>query len=151
MQGDWLVGGPTLPDCPEVPAMGEVNFTTTKDTILVTSPKVSSVVCTVPVIIGILHASPNQIDFGSQKVKTTASRAIMVSNVGFGPVTINGVTSSKPNVFGESDNCKGILQTSSTCTLTATFTRGSKGKVEGSLTINNNGGPLAIGLAGKGT
>lgn len=151
MQGDWLIGGPTLKGCPEIPAMGEVSFTTTKDTILVTSPQVSSVVCTVPVIIGILQASPNQIDFGLQKVKTTTSRPIMVTNVGFGPVTITDVSSSKPNVFGESDNCKGVLQTRSSCTVTSTFTPGSKGKLQGSLTISNNGDPVTIGLAGKGT
>jgi hypothetical protein len=149
-QGEWQIGGPTLPGCPVVPPMGEVNFTTTKDTILVTSPQVSSVVCVATVPIGDLRASPEQIDFEKQKVGSTTKRPITVTNVGLGPVTITGVTSSKPSVFGESDNCKGVLQPRGSCTVTATFTPAAKVKVEGSLTIHNNGDTVVITLVGKG-
>ncbi|HLW79513.1 MAG TPA: choice-of-anchor D domain-containing protein [Terriglobia bacterium] len=101
---------------------------------------------------GILTLSATNLTFGNQPVgSTSAPQAIKVSNTGTAALTIASIVSSGD--YAETNNCTtALLQPTTTCVITVTFTPTIAGSSVGALTITDNapGSPQVILLTGSG-
>jgi Abnormal spindle-like microcephaly-assoc'd, ASPM-SPD-2-Hydin len=103
---------------------------------------------------GPLAAAPDPVAFGTQAVGvTTPAKTVTISNdTGSVPITIQNVTASS-DYSVVADNCSGqALSPSDTCTVTVTFTPGSAGTDNGTLTIADDdpSSPQGVPLSGTG-
>jgi hypothetical protein len=95
--------------------------------------------------------SATLLGFANQLLDTTSEPlSITLSNYGTSALdvaTINATTS-----FGESDNCIGSLASGASCTINVTFTPGTTGFIDGTLSITDDapGSPQDVGLSGTG-
>ncbi len=85
-----------------------------------------------------LTLTPGTLGFGNQQVGTTsASQAIMVTNVGSQTVTISSIIASTN--FTQTNNCPATLSavgtSGSSCTANVSFAPGTSGSLTGSLTV----------------
>jgi hypothetical protein len=103
---------------------------------------------------GPLGAAPDPVAFGTQAVGvTTPAKTVTISDdTGSSPITIQNVTASSDyNV--DTDNCSNqVLNQNDTCTVTVTFTPGSAGPDDGTLTITDgdSSSPQTVSLTGTG-
>jgi hypothetical protein len=100
----------------------------------------------------------SQFDFGNRKVGTSGSQQFTVTNNGNVNLSIPaaGVTVTGAGFSMTNDHCSGAVVTNAvgdSCTFTVVFSPDSTGPLSGlaSITSNDPGSPLAIGLAGNGT
>jgi hypothetical protein len=102
----------------------------------------------------LIQISPSSIDFGNvTQGSVSASRTVLVANVGAAPLTVAGisVTGSGATQFSQSSNCSSVAAGGS-CTISVTFTPTSTGSKSASISIAHNasGSPSAINLSGTG-
>jgi hypothetical protein len=84
--------------------------------------------------------SPASLTFGNQLLGTpSASQRVTLSNTGMATLTITSITASGD--FSQTNNCRGSVAPSASCTINVTFTPTATGTRTGTLTItdNNNG------------
>jgi hypothetical protein len=95
--------------------------------------------------------SAASVGFGSQTVNTTSlPESITLTNYGTATLNISGITATAS--FGETDNCGSILASGASCTVNVTFTPGSTGTLNGTLSVVDNatGSPQIVSLSGTG-
>src|SRR6185312_5395808 len=90
---------------------------------ILTSSLSGTAVAPVPVF------TPAAVNFGSQRVATTASQNLTLANNGTAPLNISAITLSGSAEFNQTNNCPASLATGASCTVSVTFrplSRGSK-------------------------
>ena len=102
---------------------------------------------------GDLSVSPTTLDFGGQSMGTTSPpHAVVVTNSGGTPATIDGVTVSGP--FAQTNDC-GTLAPAQSCTVNVTFSPPASGgalnstvATHGTLAISHGGNITSVPLSG---
>ncbi|HXJ91860.1 MAG TPA: choice-of-anchor D domain-containing protein [Terriglobia bacterium] len=105
---------------------------------------------TVPV--ASVRLSTGSLSFGNQQTKTTGpAQTVTLNNIGAATLTITSVAAS--NNFAETNNCGTSLKAGASCTISVTFTPGSVGSKNGTLTITDSdpSSPQTVSLSGTGT
>jgi trimeric autotransporter adhesin len=95
--------------------------------------------------------SPTSLTFGNQDTDTTSTaQTITLNNYGTTTLSIIGITASAD--FGETNNCSSTLASGATCTVSVTFTPGSIGSLNGTLSFADSAadGPQIVSLSGTG-
>ena len=97
--------------------------------------------------------SPTSLKFSGLIGGTSAAKAVILTNSGVGPLTINSIVASGD--YDETDNCvsSSPLAAGASCTINVTFSPAVTGSVPGAITISDNGvngAPHRITLAGSG-
>jgi hypothetical protein len=95
--------------------------------------------------------SPTSLTFGDQADSTTSSpQSLTLSNYGETTLSITGITAS-PN-FGQTNSCNSTLASGDSCTVEVTFTPGSTGSLDGTLSCADNAAdsPQTAALSGTG-
>jgi len=95
--------------------------------------------------------TPTSLAFASQNTDTTsAAQTITLSNYGTITLSIAGITASTS--FGETSNCNSTLASGASCTVSVTFTPGSTGSLNGTLSFADNAAdsPQIVSLSGTG-
>src|SRR6266508_1327779 len=95
--------------------------------------------------------SPTRFDFGDVQVGTTSpDQKATVTNIGLGPVTVNGAGGGAGD-FGGVQNCQGrTLAVGESCTFSYAFTPSATGPATGSTSGTLNGQPFAFDFRGIG-
>jgi hypothetical protein len=95
--------------------------------------------------------SPTSLTFGNQDTDTTSTaQTITLNNYGTTTLSITSITASAD--FGETNNCNSTLASGATCTVSVTFTPGSTGSLNGTLSFADSAadGPQIVSLSGTG-
>ena len=95
--------------------------------------------------------APTSLAFGSQDTDTTSgAQTITLSNYGTMTLSITGITASTN--FGETNNCNSTLASGASCTVSVTFTPGSTGSLNGTLSVTDSAAdsPQIVSLSGTG-
>jgi len=95
--------------------------------------------------------SPTSLAFGSQETDTTsAAQTITLSNYGTMTISIADITASTN--FGETNNCNSTLASGASCTVSVSFTPGSTGSLNGTLSVTDSAAdsPQIVSLSGTG-
>ncbi|HEX9381306.1 MAG TPA: choice-of-anchor D domain-containing protein [Gaiellaceae bacterium] len=95
--------------------------------------------------------SPTRFDFGDVQVGTTSpDQKATVTNIGLGPVTVNGAGGGAGD-FGGVQNCQGrTLAVGESCTFFYAFTPSAAGPATGSTSGTLNGQPFSFHFHGNG-
>ena len=102
---------------------------------------------------GTFSVAPTSLDFGPVGVGTTATREVVVTNVGGSTATPNfaGGAPTDPTNFGGSQNCAGVtLAPGQSCQFSYTFTPSATGVFTTSTTIDVDGTAFPITFTGVG-
>lgn len=100
--------------------------------------------------------SPALLTFAGQLVTTTSpAQALVLSNTGDAPLTINSIAFSgaQPSDFAQSNNCGASLAAGANCSIDVTFTPSASGARAASLTIDSNdpaNPQLVVAVSGSG-
>jgi len=100
----------------------------------------------------IVTVSPTSLNFGSVNVgSTSTAQTVTLSNIGNANLTITSIAPGTSN-YGETNTCGSSLAAGSTCTISVTFTPGSEGTLNDTLTITDNAStsPQKVSLTGVG-
>ena len=93
--------------------------------------------------------SVSTLDFGGNSMQTTSSSSsLTLTNNGAGNMIITDLTASTG--FTVSSHTCGTVGPGSSCTVNITFTPGTQGTVNGTLTITYSGGQSTVNLTGQG-
>ena len=99
--------------------------------------------------------TPSSLSFGSQRVSTvSAPQTLTANNIGNVAETISAtnLTGANPEDFAISSNtCSGTLAVNASCSMIVTFTPGSPGAKNASVSIMANDGPFTAALSGTAT
>ncbi|MBC8077881.1 MAG: choice-of-anchor D domain-containing protein, partial [Chloroflexales bacterium] len=100
--------------------------------------------------------SATTLDFGSQRVGTSATQSVTLTNNGGDPLTIASITRTGNANFTLGGDCPltpATLASSTSCTISVTFAPTSVGAKSGSVTITSNAAtsPQTISLSGSGS
>jgi len=97
--------------------------------------------------------APPALTFSQNVGTTSAPQTLTISNFGGSPLSVNNVSAN--GGFAETNNCPGVLQGGSKCTVSVTFTPAASGTVNGTVAVTDNsynlGGSQAVPLTGTGT
>jgi hypothetical protein len=96
--------------------------------------------------------SPTSLTFPTQLVFTTsAPQNVTLTNSGTGMLTISSVKTS--GNFAQTNSCGSSVSPGASCTISVTFTPGTRGTLTGAVTVADNapGSPQSVGLTGTGT
>jgi YVTN family beta-propeller protein len=136
-----LTGTPTAPGTYSftVRATNGAGVANQSGAILVTTPLVSN-----------LLATPGALSFGNQNTRVTSeARTVTITSTGNGPATIERITTEGD--FGFSSRCPGVLNASSSCEITVTFTPLVAGPAVGRLSVlMPSGQGASVALSGSG-
>ena len=97
----------------------------------------------------------SSLDFGSQRINTSASQNVVLTNNGSDPLTIASITRTGDAAFTVGGGCPispATLLNGASCTITVIFAPTSLGAMSGSITITSNAAasPQTITLVGSG-
>jgi centrosomal CEP192-like protein/HYDIN/CFA65/VesB family protein len=95
--------------------------------------------------------SPTSLAFGDQNTDTTsAAQTITLNNYGTATLNITGITASSN--FSETSICTSTLASGASCTVSVTFTPGSTGSLNGTLSFADSAAdsPQIVPLSGTG-
>jgi uncharacterized protein (TIGR03382 family) len=97
-----------------------------------------------------LATNPTSVDFGDQRVATTGTRAVVVSNPGSATLTITAITAG--GVFANTDSVPISIAPGGSATLAVRFTPTSATTFTGNLTITSNAAQATtvVPLTGRG-
>lgn len=99
---------------------------------------------------------PGCLNFGTQKVKTSAVQTVMLSNPGATPLSITGITISGANasdfLLTPGSTCGSSLAAGKSCPINVTFTPSATGARSATLTVADNAlsGKQTVPLSGRG-
>ncbi len=98
--------------------------------------------------------SPSSISFGTEKVNSTTTKPVTLTNSGTTTLNISKIAITGSNIadFSQTNNCGTSLTAGSHCTITVTFKPVSKSSFSANLTISDNtaSGTQNVSLSGKG-
>ena len=103
------------------------------------------------VIVGSLEINPDALSFPDTPVGGTSDAlSAVITNLGAGAATVSGITVAGTNSgdFAETNDCPSSLEGGAACVVQVTFTPGAT--TARSATLDVNGGPLSLALAGNG-
>lgn len=95
--------------------------------------------------------SPTDLDFGNQDADTTSTaQTITLSNYGTTMLSIASIVASTN--FGDTSTCDSTLASGASCTVSVTFTPGSTGSLNGTLSFADSAAnsPQIVSLSGTG-
>jgi hypothetical protein len=153
-QGTWKTNAKlVLGICPAdpPPPFTSVSFITTKDTVIITAPGISSSTCS-RAKKGFLDLSTKEIKFGAQKLNSTTTRPIIVTNTGTESAKIDEISIGGAGAFGQTNNCVDALAPKQSCTITASFKPTMKPQVGATIMIFSDASTaiLSVSLLGAG-
>jgi Abnormal spindle-like microcephaly-assoc'd, ASPM-SPD-2-Hydin len=102
--------------------------------------------------IPIASLSTTSLNFGDQVAGTTSGfQPVTLTNSGTAALSITSIVAS--GNFAESNACGSSLQSEANCTINVSFSPGSTGNINGTVSITDNatGSPQMISLTGVGT
>lgn len=94
--------------------------------------------------------TPAAVNFGSQRVATTASQNLTLANNGTAPLNISAITLSGSAEFNQTNNCPASLATGASCTVSVTFRPLSRGSKAATLSFTSSQ-PFTASAALSGT
>ncbi|HET9088274.1 MAG TPA: choice-of-anchor D domain-containing protein [Acidobacteriaceae bacterium] len=147
----WNLMGTGLPLAPAVtltatPASGGVLRVGTYGRGIWETPLLTSIPLTT------MTLTPSALTFGSQEVQTSSSaQTVAVTNTGSGNLTLGTIVVTGD--FLEQNNCPAALSPGAACQISVTFTPGTTGTRNGTMTVPGNisGGQESVSLSGTGT
>jgi hypothetical protein len=95
--------------------------------------------------------SPTSLSFGNEDVGTTSpAQSVKVSN--YGAMTLDIAAIAASTDFGETNTCAATLASGDSCTVNVTFTPGSSGDLNGTLSLTDSAAdsPQTVALSGTG-
>jgi FG-GAP-like repeat/Abnormal spindle-like microcephaly-assoc'd, ASPM-SPD-2-Hydin len=96
--------------------------------------------------------SPTTLNFATQVVNTvSAPQPVTLVNTGMAPLTISNIIT--PAKFGQANNCGGMVNPGSDCTIEVTFSPTVQGPQSGTVKVYDNasGSPQSVACTGTGT
>jgi hypothetical protein len=106
----------------------------------------------VPSPVPAVTIAPSTLTFSSQNTGTvSAAKNVLLTNFGSAPLDISKIAASAQ--FLESDNCHGLVNGGSNCTISVKYAPTTTGKISGTLTISDNAftGTQTVALSATGT
>ena len=98
--------------------------------------------------------SPTSLSFGDQRVNTSSTKAVTLSNTGGSELSnINiSITGANSNQFSQTNNCGASLAAGSSCTINVTFRPTTTGSMTATVTVADNASnsPQTVSLTGAG-
>ena len=100
----------------------------------------------------VVGLSPSKLNFGTRKRGSHTTLPVQMTNEGTFPLNITSISTGN-NVYTQTNNCGTQLAVGASCTINVTFSPMSKGALDGTLDVYDNGGgsPQPVTLTGAGS